>query len=113
MREELLHTLLDVLRRSLAVKVDVLDPQDSWIWWNNTSPRLLEGTVSYFEDARELKSPKSPTSGWATAGARGFFVWSYGGYGSYLKRKLAPYMPKGRSFGSDESTGRSAFCFSR
>ena len=63
LREELLRTLLDVLRRSLAVKVDVLDPQKQLDLVEQTNPRLLEDTVWYLEDARELESPKSPTLG--------------------------------------------------
>jgi uncharacterized iron-regulated membrane protein len=55
LREELLRTLLDVLRRSLAVKVDVLDPQKQLDLVEQTKPRLLEDTVWYLEDARELE----------------------------------------------------------
>ncbi len=54
LREELLRTLLDVLRRSLAVKVDVLDPQKQLDLVEQTKPRLLEDTVWYLEDARDL-----------------------------------------------------------
>ena len=39
-REEILRTLLDVLRRSLAVKVDVLDPQKQLDLVEQTKPRL-------------------------------------------------------------------------
>jgi hypothetical protein len=53
-REEMLHTLLDVLRRSLAIKVDVLDPQKQIDLVEQTKPRLLEDTVWYLEDTREL-----------------------------------------------------------
>ena len=43
-----------MLRRSLAVKVDVLDPQKQLDLVEQTKPRLLEDTVWYLEDAREL-----------------------------------------------------------
>ena len=44
-REEMLRTLLDVLRRALAVKVDALDPEKQLDLVEQTKPRLLEGTV--------------------------------------------------------------------
>lgn len=103
MREELLHTLLDVLRRSLAVKVDVLDPQKQLDLVEQTKPRLLEDTVWYLEDARDLvKSvvayprPKRPED------RTGFFVSSYGGYGRYARRRLAAFVPEGHRFGRPE-----------
>ena len=54
LREEILRTLLDVLRRSLAVKVDVLDPQKQLDLVEQTKPRLLEDTVWYLDDPMEL-----------------------------------------------------------
>ena len=53
-REEIVRTLLDVLRRALAVKVDVLDPRKQHDLVEQTKPRLLEGTVWYLDDEREL-----------------------------------------------------------
>jgi hypothetical protein len=100
LREEVLRTLLDVLRRSLAVKVDVLDPQKQLDVVEQTTPRLMEDTVWYLEDARELAKavvayprPKKPQD------RTGFFVSFYGGYGRYLKRALAPHVPQGEPFG--------------
>jgi hypothetical protein len=40
-------TLLDVLRRNLAIKVDVLDSLKQRDLVDQTQPRLLEGTVWY------------------------------------------------------------------
>lgn len=100
LREELLRTLLDVLRRSLAVKVDVLDPQKQLDLVEQTKPRLLEDTVWYLEDARELaKSVVAYPRPKRRDDKTGFFVSSYGGYGRYLKRSLAPCVPPGQSFG--------------
>lgn len=103
LREELLRILLDVLRRSLAVKVDVLDPQAQLDLVEQTKPRLLEDTVWYLEDERELS--KSVVA-YPRRGQRddrtGLFVSSYGGYGRYLKRSLAQYVPRGQNFGRDE-----------
>ncbi|MCC6697944.1 MAG: DEAD/DEAH box helicase [Candidatus Hydrogenedentes bacterium] len=103
LREEILRTLLDVLRRALAVKVDVLDPQKQLDLVEQTNPRLLEGTVWYLDDPRELvKSmvayprPKQRTD------RTGFFISSYGSYGRYLRRSLLPYVPQGQNFGRDE-----------
>jgi hypothetical protein len=55
-REELLRTLLDVLRRQLAVKAEVLDPQKQRDLVEQTNPRLLEGTMWYLDDPSELAS---------------------------------------------------------
>ena len=52
--EEILRTLLDLLRRALAVKVDVLDPRKQHDLVERTKPRLLEGTVWHLDDEREL-----------------------------------------------------------
>ena len=100
--EELLRTLLDVLRRSLAVKVDVLDPEKQYDLVTQTQPRLLEGTVWYLEDVRELVHsavafPRSKQQ----QDRPGLFLSSYGGYGRYLKRALAPHLA-GQPFGRGE-----------
>lgn len=102
LREELTRTLLDVLRRSLAVKVDVLDPQKQLDLVEQTKPRLLEDTVWYLEDARELVNsvvayPRPRRQDERT----GFFISSYGSYGRYLKRSLTPYVQPGQNFGRD------------
>lgn len=103
LREELLRTLLDVLRRSLAVKVDVLDPQKQLDLVEQTKPRLLEDTVWYLEDARELaKSVVAYPRPKRRDDKTGFFVSSYGSYGRYLKRSLAPYVPANQDFGRAE-----------
>jgi len=103
LREELLRTLLDVLRRSLAIKVDVLDPQKQLDLVEQTKPRLFEDTVWYLDDARELvKSFVAYPRPRKREDRTGFFVSSYGGYGRYLKRSLAPYVVPGQNFGRDE-----------
>lgn len=112
LREELLRTLLDVLRRSLAVKVDVLDPQKQLDLVEQTKPRLLEDTVWYLEEVGKLAR-------FAVAYPRprqnqergGFFVSSYGGYGRYLKRSLAPHVPTGQPFGRTEVDQTIRFLF--
>jgi ATP-dependent helicase YprA (DUF1998 family)/very-short-patch-repair endonuclease len=111
-QEEVLRTLLDVLRRALAVKVDVLDPQKQLDLVEQTKPRLLEDTVWYLEDARELERavvayprPKRQQD------RTGFFISSYGGYGRYLRRSLLPYVPQGQSFGRAEIDQTIRFLF--
>ena len=102
-REQVLRTLLDIMRRSLAVKVDVLDPQKQLDLVEQTKPRILEDTVWYLEDARDLEK-------FAVAYPRprrqqersGLFVSSYGGYGRYLKRSLAGYLAPGQTLGRPE-----------
>lgn len=105
-REELLRTLLDVMRRSLAVKVDVLDPQKQHELVEQTKPRLLEGTVWYLEDERELTRavvayprPRSRRD------RSGFFVSSYGAYGRYVKRTLSQMVPPDHALGRAEIDG--------
>lgn len=111
-REEALRTLLDVLRRSLVVKVDVLDPQKQLDLVEQTKPRLLEDTVWYLQDVAELSKaevayprPKQHND------RSGFFVSSYGGYGRYLKRFLMPYVPQGTNFGRTEVDDAIRFLF--
>lgn len=112
LREEILLTLLDVLRRSLAVKVDVLDPQKQLDLVEQTNPRLLEDTVWYLDDARELsKSNIAYPRPRNQQDRSGFFVSSYGGYGRYLKRSLVPYVPQGQNFGRNEVDQTIRFLF--
>lgn len=103
LREQLIRTLLLVLRRSLAIKVDVLDPNKQLDLVEQTKPRLLEDTVWYLEDARELAKavvayprPKRQTD------RTGCFVSPYGGYGRYLKRTLVAFVAPGQPFGRVE-----------
>lgn len=103
LREEILRTLLDVLRRSLAVKIDVLDPQRQLDLVEQTKPRILEDTVWYLEDARELvKSVVAYPRPRRQQDRTGLFVSSYGGYGRYLKRSLVLHAPRGSNFGRVE-----------
>jgi len=112
LREQLFRTLLDVMRRSLAVKADVLDPQKQLDLVEQTKPRLLEDTVWYLEDARALAKsvvayPRPKKQQDRTA----LFVSSYGGYGRYLKRSLAPHVPPGQNFGRAEGDHAIRFLF--
>ncbi|MCX6354171.1 MAG: DEAD/DEAH box helicase [Candidatus Aureabacteria bacterium] len=103
LREEIIRIMLDVLRRSLAVKVDVLDHQKQRDLVEQTNPRLLEGTVWYLDDPLELvKSvvayPRPKQRGDRT----GFFLSSYGIFGRYLRRSLFPFALPGQPFGRPE-----------
>ena len=112
LREELLRTLLDVFRRSLAVKVDVLDPQKQLDLVEQTKPRLLEDTVWYLQDSAELsKSVVAYPRPKQQQDRPGLFVSSFGGYGRYLKRSLAPYVPQGSSLGRTEIDDAIRFLF--
>jgi ATP-dependent helicase YprA (DUF1998 family)/very-short-patch-repair endonuclease len=103
LREELLRTLLDVLRRELAVKVDVLDPQKQLDLVEQTKPRLLEDTVWCLDDAHDLeKAAIAYPRPRQQQDRAGLFVSSYGGYGRYVRRTLLPYVPQGQHFGRPE-----------
>ena len=112
LRDEILRTLLDVLRRSLAVKVDVLDANQQLDLVEQTNPRLLEDTVWYLENVKDLaKATVAYPRPRQQQDRSGFFVSSYGGYGRYLKRALAPHVPKGQKFGRDEVDRAIRFLF--
>jgi len=112
LREEIVRTLLDVIRRALAVKVDVLDPRKQHDLVEQTKPRLLEGTAWYLDDERELTSS---VVAWPRSGKRGerraYFVSSYGAYGQYLRRTLSPHLPSKQSFGRAETDEAIRFLF--
>ena len=115
-REELLCTLLDVLRRSLAVKVDVLDPQKQLDLIEQTKPRLREDTVWYLEDVRDLIKatvayPRSRLRNNRHEEYNFLPVSSYSGYGRYLKRTLQNCIPPGRPFGRQEVDAVIRFLF--
>ncbi|MBL8818725.1 MAG: DEAD/DEAH box helicase [Planctomyces sp.] len=111
-REEILRTLLDVLRRSLAIKVDSLDPQKHLDLVEQTNPRLLEGTVWYLEDTRELvrsqvaypraKQPKEQS---------GLFVSSFGSFGRYLKRMMLEHLAPGTKLSREDVDKAIQFLF--
>ncbi|HVN96862.1 MAG TPA: helicase-related protein, partial [Syntrophorhabdaceae bacterium] len=89
--------------RNLAVKADVLDPQKQRDLVEQTNPRLLEGTVWYLEDPRELVHaeiayPRSKRNG----DTSGLFVSSYGNFGRYVRRTLKDCVAQGQRFGRDE-----------
>ena len=88
-REEIVRTLLDELRRALAIKVDVLDSGKRHDLVEQTKPRLLEGTVWHLDSERDLTSARVA---WPRPRRQGegadFFVSSRGAYGQYVKRRL-------------------------
>ena len=115
LRDQLLRTLLDVLRRALAVKVDVLDPQKQLDLVEHTKPRLLEGTAWYLEDSRDLiKSviayPRTRRND-PREDRTGLFVSSFGGYGRFVRRELKRYVPTGQLFGRPEVDAVIGFLF--
>ncbi|GIK54191.1 MAG: RNA helicase [Planctomycetota bacterium] len=101
-REEIVRTLLDILRRSLAVKVDVLDFQKQRDLVEQTNPRLLEGTVWHLEDNRELTSSVVAYPRPKQGSEYGFFVSSYGGFGRYVRRTMQPFAPAGQALRRDD-----------
>ena len=91
-REELLRTLLDHMRKHLAIKVgDVLDWQKQRDFVERTSTRLLEGSIWYLKDSGELAKSVVAYPGTKSGSSRrvwGLFVSSHGSYGKYVKRTL-------------------------
>ena len=112
LREEVVRTLLDAIRRALAVKVDVLDTRKQHDLVEQTKPRLREGTAWYLENERELTNA---VVAWPRSGRkgerRGYFVSSYGAFGQYLRRTLAPHLPSRQSFGRAETDEAIRFLF--
>ena len=111
-RREVVRTLLDVLRRALAVKVDVLDSQKQHDLVEQTRPRLLEGTVWHLDDERELTKsvvawPRSRRKG----DRGGYFVSSYGAYGQYARRTLVTHLPSDQRLGRSETDAVIRFLF--
>lgn len=103
LREEILRTLLDVLRRSLAIKADALNPEKQRDLVEQTNPRLMEGTQWYLDDPRELvKSVVAYPRPKGVKDKTGFFISSYGSYGRYLKRSLLAHLPQGKKFSREE-----------
>jgi ATP-dependent helicase YprA (DUF1998 family) len=103
LRRELITTLLDVLRRNLAIKAEVLDPLKQRDLVDQTQPRLLDGTVWYLDELRELVQsdvayPRAKKSGESS----GLFISSYGSYGRYLRRSLKEFVLSGDVFGRTE-----------
>ena len=94
-REQILRTLLDVLRRGLAVKVDVLDPQRQLDLVEQTNPRLREGTIWYLEDSGELVKAMVAYPRPKQRYEVGLSISSYGGFGKYLGRTLREANPDG------------------
>ena len=111
-REDLVRTLLDVTRRQLAVKVDVLDARKQHDLAEQTKPRLLEGTAWYLEDERELVRavvawPRSRRK----SERSGYFVSSYSAYGQYVRRALSVHLPPSQRFGRAETDEVIRFLF--
>ena len=95
-REEVLRTLLDWLRRSKAIKVDALDPRKQHDLVEQTKPRLLEGTVWYLDDERELTNsgvawprPRPPKR----RNRDDVFISPRSAYGRYMKQVVETHSP--------------------
>jgi hypothetical protein len=92
LREELLLTILDILRKGIAVKVDCLNPAHQQALVQDTKSRLQEGTVWCLEDERDLAKatiafpgPRPPKN----ADRQGLYLSSHGRLGRYLRKRLA------------------------
>ena len=111
MREDLIVTLLDYLRRNLVVKVDVLDRTKQEELLTATQSRLAEGTVWYLNEAKELEHSDVAYPRSRHGQEYGLFVSSYGGFGRFVRRSLKPHVPAGVQFGRDEVDGVIRYLF--
>jgi hypothetical protein len=112
LREQILRTLLDVLRRGLAVKVDVLDPQKQLDLVEQTNPRIMDGTVWYLEDTRELvKSQVAYRRPKQRGDNQGMFISSFGSFGRYLRRTVIGNMPTGSKLTREDIDAAIRFLF--
>ena len=113
-REEILRALLDRLRRSKAIKVDVLDRRKQHDLVEHTKMRLLEGTVWRLDDPRELTS-----SGIAWLRSRpekradrnDIFITPRSAFGQYLKLTLRSHLPQLSPLDQSEIEGIIRFVF--
>ena len=110
-REEILRTLLDVLRRGLAVKVDVLDPARQLDLVEQTIPRLREGTIWYLEDAGELVKAVVAYPHAKQPYKSGLFFSAQGGFGRYLSRQLRQVQSSATRVRRDEVNAAIRFLF--
>ena len=114
-REEILCTLLDELRRELAVKIDVLDPQKQLDLVEQTTPRLQDGTVWYLEETRELVKATIAFPCTKRAGPRGVYNGQYfssaGNYGRYLRRAISKHLPGQVKLSPDDADAVIRFLF--
>lgn len=102
-REELIRSLLDFMRRELAIKVDVLDHSKLLDLTEQTNPYIRQGTVWFLDDVRELTSSVVAYPRPRKHNERsGLFISSYGNYGRYLKRKLSEFSASGSNFDREE-----------
>ena len=111
-RAEIIRTMLDVLRRNLAIKVDVLDPARKQDLIDQTTSRLMEGSPWYLDEPSELITSQiaypRPRQGDRDSG---LFISSYGSFGRYLRRQLYPFVPEGTAFGRPEVDATIKFLF--
>jgi len=101
-REELLRTLLDVMRRALSVKVEVLEKRRQLDLIQETNPRLREDTVWYLSDLKELVQSTITFPRPKHGPEYGLFISSYGGFGKLLKRRLSPFVQADQRLSREE-----------
>ena len=103
-REEILRTLLDVLRRGLAIKVDVLQRAEQQQLIDETNPRLAEHTVWYIRDGKDLSFAEVafPRSRNRSDRIQAIYISSYTAFGRYLRRTLEAFVPQNMKFKRDE-----------
>ena len=100
---EMLYTLLDVMRKALAIKVDVLNRSEQQVLVNRTNPRLHEDTRWYLGDNRDLSFslvayPRARRKG----EQNNLFISSRGRYGRYLKRAISGKIQKQNSIKGEQ-----------
>lgn len=95
-REEILRTLLDVLRKSVVVKVECLNVNNQRDLVDHTRPRLQEGTVWFLDDPTDLVRARVAYPGPRPhrADPQGVYLSSFGSFGRYVRRQLRHHDPQ-------------------
>ena len=114
-REGLCRTLLDIMRRQLAIKIDVLDPKSQQTLVNQSKQMLKEGTVWCLEHERDLTKatvayPRTPPKR-IYSQSQMVPLTARSGFGRYVKRELVKNLAPSESLKSDDLTEILEFLF--
>ncbi|MFN3683840.1 MAG: DEAD/DEAH box helicase [Fimbriimonadaceae bacterium] len=99
-RDEVLRTLLELMRRGLAIKLEALDQQRQPELVRRAQSDLLPDSMWYLEDERSMDRSTVLFPRPAKEKEPGLFVSSFSGFGTYLAARLG--IPRGATGQQDE-----------